>query len=403
VPGQEPGVEVPVSLVSPPPVLPESPSGLVGVSVGLSLVVSVGVSVGVGVAVGVGVSVGVGDVALAVGVTDELGAPPDVLGVGVADGLAVAHDGDGDGDGMGDGRTACVMLRAISSALRSLAEVGVVATFGSGNGEAATELVTTVVTLAPQVEDVVGCGVAVPLDELAPAPRLAPSAPVAVAVAPAGPVPLPVCEPLPSVPAPPPGCDGPACRTVVLAAMIACRNGCTPNETLAMTATAASSTATGRSQLTSSRRAVPAVRAERAWPGRSGSPGPGSSRSRGNGSRGTRASALAAGAGSAAVQAGFQCQDQDQRQTQCLAAPRVSAAKLSSHGRGGRPPILARIRSSPSVPGSIRPRASVRLRRSASSMPPSGVVMPSPARLRRPRHEDSWDSIVFSDAIARAV
>jgi hypothetical protein len=365
------------------------------VSVGLSLVVSVGVSVGVGVAVGVGVSVGVGDVALAVGVTDVLGAPPEVLGVGVTDGLAVAHDGDG--DGVADGRTAGVRLRAISSAFRSLAEVGVVATVGSGSGEAATELVTTVVTLAPQVADAVGCGEAVPLDELAPAPRVVPSAPVDVALAPAGPVPLPVGEPLPSVPAPPPGCDGPTCRTVVLAAMIAWRNGCTPNETLAMIATAAS-TATGRSQLTSNR---PAVRAGWLWPARSGSPGPGSSRSRGNGSRGTRASALAAGAGSAAVHAGFQCQDQ--RQTQCLAAPRVSAAKLSSHGRGGRPPILARIRSSPSVPGSIRPRASVSSRRSASSMPPSGVVMPSPARLRRPRHEDSWDSIVFSDAIARAV
>src|SRR5580658_8711264 len=45
-----------------------------------------------------------------------------------------------------------------------------------------------------------------------------------------------VCVPWPSVPAPP--CFGPfpSCRTVLLAWMIAWRNGCTPSETVAMTA-----------------------------------------------------------------------------------------------------------------------------------------------------------------------
>jgi len=134
--------------------------------------------------------------------------------------------------------------------------------------------------------------------------------------------------PLPSVPAPP-VCGWPPLSTVLLAWMIAWRNGCTPNETLAMIAIPAS-TPTGRSQLTVSRRRR---RAGRAGPGRSvpsrrGAPGRGSRISRGHGS--------AESAGTVVGQAHDDCQAQCPRQVQCLARPRTSAATLSSHGRGGR-------------------------------------------------------------------
>ena len=105
--------------------------------------------------------------------------------------------------------------------------------------------------------------------------------------------------------------------------MIAWRKGCTPNETLAMIAIAAS-TPTGRSQPTST---AGAVRADRTGPGLSSSPGRGSRRSRGNGSRGTRAGAppRPGRCGQRGRPAQLQCQDQCPRQTQCLAAPRASA------------------------------------------------------------------------------
>ncbi len=73
---------------------------------------------------------------------------------------------------------------------------------------------------------------------------------------------------LPSVPAPPVG-RWPPVSTVVLAAMIAWRNGCTPNETLAMIAIPAS-TATGRSQLTLSSRTKRGCRAGPGSSARSG-------------------------------------------------------------------------------------------------------------------------------------
>jgi hypothetical protein len=63
----------------------------------------------------------------------------------------------------------------------------------------------------------------------------------------------PVGVPVPSVPAPP-DCCWPPDSTVVLAWMIAWRNGWTPNETLVMIAIPAS-TATGRSQPTVTGRA----------------------------------------------------------------------------------------------------------------------------------------------------
>ena len=166
------------------------------------------------------------------------------------------------------------------------------------------------------------------------------------------------------------------------------------------------SAATGRSQPTVSGRAVRPVPADPAGCGLRSPLACGRRRSRGSGNRGnpgSRGSEMPVVAGSGAGHAQLQCQAQCPFQTQCLARPTPSAAKLSSHGRGGRAPILARIRSSPSVPGSIWLTASVSARRSASSMPSSGAVMPSPARLRRSRHDVSRVRIVLSDAIARAV
>jgi hypothetical protein len=403
--------------VPPSPSPPVSPSGSVGESVGLSLPVSVGVGVAVGdpvVGVGVGDVVGDGDVAPSDGVADVVAEPPDTVGVGVTDGLGVPHDGVGDPDGDGDAvgtrfrsSSSVFSWPAAAALLGSAVVVG--AAVVTGAGEAGTVLVNAVVTGDAQLEEADGRGDALPLDEVAPAPRVALCGPAGVVPVPGAPVPPPVCEPLPSVPAPPEGCDGPPLKTVLLAWMIAWRKGCTPNETLAMSATPASTT-TGRSQPTLGRRAV---RPDRAWPSPSSSPGRGSRRSRGSarcgsdrcgkGSRGTRGSVRPDAAGSAVGHARLQCHDQCPRQTQFLAASTVSTPTVSHHGRGGRPPILARIRSSPSAPGSTPPTASARPRRSDSSMPPSGVVMPSPARLRRPRHDDSWDSIVLSDAIARAV
>jgi hypothetical protein len=137
----------------------------------------------------------------------------------------------------------------------------------------------------------------------------------------------PVGVPLPSVPAPPDG-GWPPVSTVLLAWMIAWRNGCTPNETLAMIPIPAS-TATGRSQLTLSR---PTGRADRARSGssaasRSGAPGRGSRRSRGQG-RAERAGTVGHAQGN--------CHAQCPRQVKCLAWPRTSATTLTSHGRGGR-------------------------------------------------------------------
>jgi hypothetical protein len=149
--------------VSPTSPLPVS-AGAVGDVVGLPLPPSVGVVVVVGVVVGVGEMVGVGDMGPTVGVAEVAGEPLDVAGVGVTDGVDVTHVGVGVGDGDG------VRLRSSSSAFSALPPA--VATAGAD--EAAPVLVTSVVTAAVQVEDVVGRGDAVPLDEVAPAPRVGP-------------------------------------------------------------------------------------------------------------------------------------------------------------------------------------------------------------------------------------
>ena len=158
--------------------------------------------------------------------------------------------------------------------------------------------------------------------------------------------------PLPSVPAPPVG-GWPPVSTVLLAWMIAWRNGCTPMETLAMIAIPAS-TATGRSQPMSTSRSQPLLtgrtgRAARAWAGTSG---PSATGVPGRGNRSSRGQGSPEGAGSTSGHAQDVCHAQWPRQVQCLARPSTSAVKLTSHGRGGRRLILVRIRSSASVPGS---------------------------------------------------
>jgi hypothetical protein len=111
--------------------------------------------------------------------------------------------------------------------------------------------------------------------------------------------------------------------------MIAWRNGCTPNETLAMIAIAAS-TAAGLSHpmLTGQ-----AVRAGRAGSGSSTTPGSSSPR---RGSRRSRGHPTAESAGIVAGHATFNRHAQCPRHVHCLARPRTSAATLTSHGRGGR-------------------------------------------------------------------
>jgi hypothetical protein len=211
----EEGVDV---LVITPPSSPVSSVSL-GVAVGLSLSLSVGVEVGVGEPLVGGGVLGAADEAPTVGAADVAGAPLDMVGVGVTDGVGVAQDGVGDGDGEADD----VRLSTSSSAFSVLAEVVEVvevalsaAVVTAGTAEAATPLVRSVVTVAVQVADAVGCGEAAPPDEGAPEPLVGPSAPVGVAFAPAEP-PLPVGEPSPSVPAPPCPEEPPPLSTVLLA------------------------------------------------------------------------------------------------------------------------------------------------------------------------------------------
>jgi hypothetical protein len=110
--------------------------------------------------------------------------------------------------------------------------------------------------------------------------------------------------------------------------MSAWRNGCTPSEMLAMTAIPAS-TATGRSQPTPVGRLT-----------RSDLP-PADCGTRSSRGHGRAATGKASDRGQA----------QWPRHVQFLARSYAPAATLSSHGRGGRTAILARIRSSPSAPG----------------------------------------------------
>lgn len=87
--------------------------------------------------------------------------------------------------------------------------------------------------------------------------------------------------------------------------------------------------------------------------------------------------------------------------TQWLALSATPLATLSSHGRGGRRPARARIRSSPSAPGSTWPTAADSAFRSVFSRLSSDAVMPSPACPLR--HDVSCSKIDRSADIPRAV
>lgn len=193
------------------------------------------------------------------------------------------------------------------------------------------------------------------------------------------PPPTTVGVPFTSVPA----ASGPVApvSTFELAAMIAWRNGGTASETPAMTAIPAR-TATGRIQLTAAGRAVP--------------PGGGRLRNLGHGT--------AAGQARCGRQAHGRCQSQCPRHVQYRTRSPAPASTLSSHGRGGRVLVLARIFSSPSAPGSTWSAAAESALRSAASSPrsSSGAVIVSPAS--PPRHHDvSCCRIDLSAAMARAV
>jgi hypothetical protein len=196
-----------------------------------------------------------------------------------------------------------------------------------------------------------------------------------------------VCAPAPLVPAP---CrdEAPPRSSTLPAWMIARRTGCTPSETLAMTAMPARPVASQSTPM----RHVPSV--------------PGSE----NVSplllgfsvgmllcwRGRRASR-----GRCARAGGHPGQAQCPRQVQNLTRSTAAARTASSQGRGGRLPMRARMLSSPSAPGSIPPTASDRARRSAPSRPSSGEDGFSSTC--PPGHRDSCTRVDLSAAIARAV
>jgi hypothetical protein len=198
-----------------------------------------------------------------------------------------------------------------------------------------------------------------------------------------------VCAPAPSVLAPLRGVSAPPPSNTVLPAwMIAWRTGCTPNETLAMTAMAA-------------RPAVSQSDPMRHPPGVPSS-----------GSLSPLLPGLSAGVplrwrarrvrpGSCARASGSPGQVQCPRQVQNRARSTTPDSTASSQGRGGCPAMRVRMLSSPSVPGSTPSTASDRARRSASSMPSSGEDGFSPTC--PPGHGVSCSRIDLRAAIARAV
>lgn len=239
-PVSEPGSVVPESL--PGLLEPES----VGVAVELSVGEPVGDPVSVGVPVGVPDDVAVGDVPLGVEVGDTDWDTDGVLLVvgGLGTGVAVAAQlgvgvlegyGPGDCGGLGEVRADAVWLvllfftnTSVRCAFQSATLAGRQCRVGVGAAVAeaplfvATPDVLLLLAVAP--------GAFAELDTVLPGPAGVPS---------------------PSVPAPPVGCEPPV-STVLLAWMMACRNGWTPSETLAMIATPAR-TITGRSQLMAAR------------------------------------------------------------------------------------------------------------------------------------------------------
>jgi len=203
-----------------------------------------------------------------------------------------------------------------------------------------------------------------------------------------GPLPsVVVCAPAPLVPAP--CCDEAAPPpSTALAWMMARRTGCTPMETLAMSAMPTRPIASRSAPL----RHVPSAAVS------------------GNLSRlllcfsaGTplRWRDRRASHGRCALVSGSPGQAQCPRQVQNLTRSTAPDRTASSQGRGGRLPMRARMLSSPSAPGSIPPTASDSARRSASSRPSSGEDGSSSTC--PPGHGVSCSRVDLSAAIARAV
>lgn len=321
----------------------------VGEAVDVAEADEVGVPVAVPVADTVGVAVG--DVPLGDAVGDDVAVPLAVGEVGTAVALAaqlgagvLEEDGRVDGRGLGPAEPdveAAVRLALFPGKEWSICAVEATAFAG------------------PQL--VVGVGAAD--DGPRSGTALGASTVLACpsgAVAPCdGTPPVPIGVPWPSVPAPPAGCAPPV-STVLLAWMMACLTGWTPTVTIAIIPTPASTT-TGRSQRT----------APSGWAARRRNSGQGTSHA--------------------------QCP----RQVQFRARLTAPATTLNSQGEGLRSPILARIRSSPSVPGSTWLSTATRACRSALSRLSSGEVMPSPASV--PGHSASCVRMDLSAAIARAV
>jgi len=343
----------------------------VGVSVGVDVGVSVGVDVGVPVGVvpvGVDVGVSVGGVTVGVGPAGPVSlgpvpagvqdAPVATVGVVVA-GVTVQADADaagGSGAPVVPGATRADGCRATRRVVPSADEVA-----PGANAVGAGFPVGPDVGGWHWADDVPGAA--------PPGPPLEPEALVglgwgaAVTPPPASrPVPsVVVCAPAPLVPAPG-GDRAPAGSSTALAAVIARRTGWTPRETLAMTAMPARPVASQSTPM----RQVPSA------------PGTGNVR-------------VSSRPGQA------QCPRQVQDRTRSAAPDRTA----SSQGRGGRPPMRARIRSSPSVPASTPPTASDRARRSAPSSPSSSEDGSSSTGA--PDHGVFCSRVDLSAAIARAV
>jgi hypothetical protein len=325
----------------------------------------------VAVAVGVGVDVGVGSE------TSGDDAVADTLGVGLTVGDTVAVD---------TGQVAFTVSGSpgLAESVALVALVDPVGSVGWADGVVVGAWVSAAVESSSVDRTAVGVASAVGAPhvcacvDLATADRatsgtmLAAARPAACVVAKLA-TRLPrVCVPLLSVPPPPSGAGEPPSNTVELATM-ACRNGCTPSE---MAATAAMPASTAPSLTPAPRAPVSLTPAPRAPVSRAPvsrapvsrapaspalvSPGRGASRPRGA----RKAAGHRSGGG------------QFQVQSRTRSAP--PASTLSSQGRGGRLPILARIFDSPSVPGATSSAAADKARRSASSRPSSGSVMRLP-------------------------
>ena len=327
------------------------PAASDGDGVALAVPEPVGDGLGVGVVgVGVGLDGGVG-VAVGVKLGSALGAITDGADAGE---LAVP-------DAPGEGQPVAAVPDGFVFGCRSAAAVA------DDTAAAIRELERVAVGWH--------CGVAVaPPDTVLRAP-LGPVLVVLWAPFVSGPPPpFPEREPLPSVPAPP---DGWPPVRFELTCTTAWRSGGIASVTVAMKRTPAS-TATGRSQLASAARLPPSrqdsersrdsERSQDSEPSRDSEPGH------------------------------VQCP----RHTQYRARVRAPLTTLSSHGCGGRFPVLARIRSRPSAEGSTALAAADSSRRSAASRFPSGTVIPSPA-CPPPGHDVSSSRIDLSAAIARAV